>query len=390
VPTLTGPDDADRVTRDGITSQRRGGELPFWEVWSHRLENEAPDARAGAEPVLLIHAATLARDMFFVRDGGFAKALLKVQRDGRPRFDVLTLDWRSSKRLFGDFGEKAKGRATPSDYRLDQVVGDVKSGIDLTRARHAGQRVHVVAHCIGAAATAHALAAGAVEPRALGNVVLATIGLFYRVGLEGVLKTAENIMESFESQGIAALSPYVGEPDAAPSQDWPPAFKDMYAMWLETIFPHGCGIELCNRLFFMYGGDYRSNDMEDIHRSPARLREQFGAMPVGLYRHVIENCRRGWAAAWEKDDPPYMLNPEPFRRLPLTLITGSENQVWHRDSIDRMHEWLHRELGKDAQTIRKRVFEDYGHVDLWWSQRAHEPGQVFPYIIDALERPVAV
>ena len=59
--------------------------------------------------------------------------------------------------------------------------------------------------------------------------------------------------------------------------------------------------------------------------------------------------------------------------MALTLITGTENQVWHRDSIDCMHEWLHRELGSGARKIRKRVFEDYGHVDLWWSRRAEGP-----------------
>ncbi|HVY39028.1 MAG TPA: alpha/beta fold hydrolase [Polyangia bacterium] len=376
----------DRATRDGIVSQRCDGQLPFWEVWSHRLEGEAPGAREGAEPVLLIHAATLARDMFLVRGGGFVKALLNVRRDGRPRFDVLTLDWRSSKRLFGDFGEKAKGRATPSAYRLDDVVGDVQNGVRVAAGRHGGAPVHVVAHCIGAAAAAQAIATRAVAPRALGNVVLSTVALFYRVNLDGVLKTAENVMDAFEAQGIEALSPYVGT-DGAAAQDWPPTFKDMYEMWLETIFPHGCGIELCNRLCFMYGGNYRSNEMEDIHGSPELLREQFGAMPVGLYRHVIDNCRRGWAAAWDGADPRQMLDPEPFRGLGLTLITGNDNQVWHRDSIDRMHEWLRRELGSDARQVRKRVFEDYGHVDLWWSRRANEPGQVFPYVIEALQRP---
>jgi hypothetical protein len=357
-------------------------------VWSHRLEHEAPDGRAGAEPVLLIHAATLARDMFFVRDGGFVKALLDVKRDGRPRFDVLTLDWRSSKRLFGDYGEKAKGIADPSAYRLDDVVGDIANGLRVPTSQHPAARVHVVAHCIGAAAMAQAIATRAVSADALGNVVLATIGLFYRVGLDGVLKTAENVMEAFEDQGIEALSPYAGAGEP-PTPEWPPAFKDMYAMWLGTIFPHGCDIELCNRLCFMYGGNYRSNDMDDIHGSPELLRQQFGAMPVGLYRHVVDNCRRGWAGVWGSADPREMLNPEPFRGLALTLITGSENQVWHRDSIDRMHEWLHRELGNGARNVRKRVFEDYGHVDLWWSRRSKEPGQVFPHIIDALQRPAA-
>ena len=263
---------------------------------------------------------------------------------------------------------------------------DVRNGLDVAAGRHGGERVHVVAHCIGAAATSQAIATGAVPPSRLANVVLSTIALFYRVGLDGVLKTAENVMAAFEVQGVEALSPYA-DFDGPASQDWPVAFKDMYNMWLETIFQHGCGIDLCNRLWFMYGGDYRADDMEDIHRSPELLRQQFGAMPVGLYRHVIDNCRRGWAGAWDSTDARQLLNPEPFRGLPLTLITGTENQVWHRDSIDRMHEWLHRELGSGARKIRKRVFEDYGHVDLWWSRRANEPGQVFPYLIDALKRP---
>src|SRR4030095_7251309 len=99
---------------------------------------------------------------------------------------------------------------------------------------------------------------------------------------------------------------------------------------------------------------------------PEGLGGHFGAMPIGLYRHIVENCRRGWAARGEvspRTTPHELLDPEGFRGKDITLITGTENQVWHRDSIDRMFEWLRR--GRSTAVVRKRVLERYGHVDLW-------------------------
>ncbi|HEY6555695.1 MAG TPA: hypothetical protein VI072_00420, partial [Polyangiaceae bacterium] len=57
------------------------------------------------------------------------------------------------------------------------------------------------------------------------------------------------------------------------------------------------------------------------------------------------------------------------------------NQLWHRDSIDRMYDWLRRD---PRVRVTKRVFERYGHQDLWWSPRSAEPGGVYDYVASHL------
>ena len=42
------------------------------------------------------------------------------------------------------------------------------------------------------------------------------------------------------------------------------------------------------------------------------------------------------------------------------MITGELNRLWHRDSIDLMHEWLCRGGLNAKASISKRVFAGYG------------------------------
>ncbi len=125
--------------------------------------------------------------------------------------------------------------------------------------------------------------------------------------------------------------------------------------------------------------------------SPAiegELPRQFGAIPLRMYVHGARNVRRGWAARYDKEnDNVDLLQPEcreRFDRLErVTLITGAKNQLWHRDSIDRMYEWLTRGSPRDKH--QKHIIPDYGHQDLLWGKDARE--DVFPRILEGLPEP---
>jgi lysosomal acid lipase/cholesteryl ester hydrolase len=388
-------------TRNGcdprLLSRRIAGQPPYWEVHRHFFGDGEP-APADAQPVLLVHAATLSRDMFLAPDGGFVAHLLRQQDRGRPLFDVYTLDWRSSYRLFGPTGEGLRGAERPPDatgsYRIDRAAEeDLPAGLAAVAAARPGRPIHLVAHCMGAAVAAQAIASRHIgnpdDPQQppLGKIVLSTIALFYRLGVDGWLKVADNIVAELESEGVQFLSPHLVFEPMRERCRWPASFEAMFETWRESLFSHGCRTPFCDRLWFMYGGDFRAADMMSLHDES--LAHHFGAMPIGLYRHIAENCRRGWATRWEvspRTQAYDLLDAEAFRGKDLTLVSGSENQVWHRDSIDRMYEWLLRTLGRrDRQLrtrIRKRVFDRYGHVDLWWSSEA--PKQVFPYLTEVL------
>ena len=102
-----------------------------------------------------------------------------------------------------------------------------------------------------------------------------------------------------------------------------------------------------------------------------------------MYVHGARNARRRWAAGFEcaNDDVELLAgrtSRDGFNRLEsITLITGAKNQLWHRDSIDRMNEWLRR-----SRRSEKVIVPDYGHQDLLWGRRAREV--VFDRIVRGL------
>ena len=119
----------------------------------------------------------------------------------------------------------------------------------------------------------------------------------------------------------------------------------------------------------------------------------FGAMSLDLFQHGAENLRAHIATAPKEDRPAgdaqsIISNVEngqthrDFERLDaVTLIGGGLNRLWHRDSIDRMADWLRRSP-KMRDKLRKKIFLNYGHQDLFWGRRSSR--DVFPYIIEGL------
>jgi len=123
---------------------------------------------------------------------------------------------------------------------------------------------------------------------------------------------------------------------------------------------------------------------------PAELGKQFGGIPLRMYLQGALNVRRRWAAKFPSDRSAKLQSDntlinrdarERFHRLPaVTLITGEHNQLWHRDSINRMHEWVTAGLtGKTRERFTKEIIPDYGHQDLLWGESAEK--DVFPIIL---------
>jgi hypothetical protein len=134
---------------------------------------------------------------------------------------------------------------------------------------------------------------------------------------------------------------------------------------------------MCNRLSFMYGMPYNHSNLEkEIHSAPDNqpvLPRLFGAIPLQMYIHGGKNIRRGQATDMENQVPDAAFVSdrarEQFRALDkVTLIAGALNKLWHRDSIDRMYEWLLRGSAAFMPRFTKYVFPDCGHQDLLWGR----------------------
>jgi pimeloyl-ACP methyl ester carboxylesterase len=336
------------------------------------------------EPVLFLHGGSASCDTFLEPKGRSIFDFLNTHHG----MDVWLLDWRGSHFVT----VRAPGPCNePGDTVAEK---DIPAALRFIRQKRDDERhpapVAVVAHCLGAACLSMAIGASHVRSAlGLGPVALVAVGLFYEVTWDGWSKVQDRILDRVadEDQTIEFVTP-----DVSVSK-WPDMMQKTYEMWPNVWGPPPpWDTDFFRRLAFMFGQPFLASNLHH-HMTQDLLRTQFGAIPFKLYRHAAQNALRGFAApfgAEGKLDPGTpneqisnelagtYLRLEPFRDLKTTLITGAENPLWHRDSIDRMAEWLAR--GNRPAT--KHVLDGYGHQDLWWGKRSWE--DVFPLVLEAV------
>jgi cholesterol oxidase len=238
---------------------------------------------------------------------------------------------------------------------------------------------------MGAATLAQAIAGGLRDKhKELTHVVLLAIGLFYEPAADGRMRGQDYALErTWMQRNVTAIDP-------RPGNNWPEEIQTFYENWPPTSRPHqqprSDMEELCNRVSFMFGQPYRELNLPpEMHEHPF-LAEQFGSIPLRMYVHCAQNVRRGWAAKFDaKNDNDELISraaQERFADLAkVTLITGAKNTIWHRDSIDRMYEWLRR-TPRGRANSRREILREYAHQDLLWGKDAYK--DVFPMIRDGL------
>jgi pimeloyl-ACP methyl ester carboxylesterase len=350
--------------------------------------------------VLLVHGASASSRTFEQEPPGLIGYLQGTMgtKDLAPS-KVYTLDWRSSM-LTSD--ELVLGNARQKDpqlFTLDAAVADLVNALEqiVTETKAQPEEIRIVGHCIGGALVAQAIAQGFCKSR---YVVLSALALFFKVGVEGWFKGNDFVLEdefanALTKQASSNEPPLKGRVISAmvarePTKyAWPAALEERYRFWLDSGLHHGCGNAFCERISFMYGMPFRVNDMAYLHDGEGKdgLEGQFGSMPLGIYAHCLRNLRRGWAAPYNgtEGEERAFVNEEArknFAGRNITLITGNENQVWHRNSLDLMHEWLGNGRALPELQLTKHVLRGYGHQDLYWSTNA--PRDVYPLVAQGL------
>lgn len=368
-----------------------------------RLRRYGPDASDDA--VLVLHGANTGGGTFLEPEGGIARFL--AERGWR----VWLLDWRGSPDVVRDLGERlGPGRwlggsaveeirhYTVDDVAREDIPAALRHIRDDDRRTGSRRRLSVLGHCVGGGALSIAIAMGLLRPFGVECVVLSTMGLFYEVGWSSWIKAEDFILERVlgNARGCGGVSPArrdVMDPRAWP---WPADLEDAYRGFPGTWLPANApGAELYRRLCFMIGKPYTLARL-DPRLSRDRVERMFGPLHLGLYLHVCQMVRRGYAAPLGAPDvidrtrlgtarglrarAPGQdhLDPEPFRELRTTLLCAAANQVWHRDAMDLMYEWLR---GHRAPVVKK-VFPGDDIQDLYWGAQAE--GKVYPTILEGL------
>jgi hypothetical protein len=244
----------------------------------------------------------------------------------------------------------------------------------------------VLGFCAAGSALAMSVARGALEPFGVERVVLVALGLFCETPWDGWIKAEDFILERVlaEEPALRSVDPH--------AERWPAFLEQAYELW--PWLPEGTRPlqRLFRRLTFMYGEPYARARMHPSLSDRALL-ALFGPLHLGLYLHAGQLVRRGYAARFDEPDIVGRrresannerqlegdLLPAHFKTKRVTLLTGAENQLWHRDSIDRMHEWLlaHACFRREPRH-QKHVLRDYAHLDLFLGAEAQT--EVYPLI----------
>jgi cholesterol oxidase len=268
-------------------------------------------------------------------------------------------------------------------FTFDHVAAlDLPGALAHIRRVSPSRHLSIFAHCIGATCVSMALQRRLLTDFAIEECVLSTIGLFFRAPLESFLKAEDGILER-----VLAADPSCIGIDPAGGVEWPEEMQRAYAAWPASSLPQGSapGDEVYRRASFMFGVPYeRALVQDEVH---GRVGELLGRIRLTLFMHAGQCLRRGYAAPF--DAPEHGPRAEGERRghldatgfegTRITLITGRSNQLWHRESVDQMYEWLRNET---RGAHRKHVLPRYGHQDLLWGVDAAR--DIYPLILEGL------
>jgi pimeloyl-ACP methyl ester carboxylesterase len=344
--------------------------------------------------VLLVHGASASSRTFLVPDGGLVAYLLE------RGLDVWTLDWRASSLLSRRLRKAHSARSLQPDvFHLGSAAeGELALALDVIRASGA-QQVGVLGHCVGAALVTTGILRDRIGA-GVDRVVLTTLGMFCRVGLENWFKGNERVLEGLAAEdfpdGWPAISPWAATGRA--EFRWPRQLETMFTLWRAMPARHACDSELCHRVSFMFGMPFNPELVAAMHGASAgeapRSLEQagpehgfwghFGEMPLGLYVQVSQSLRQGWLPDVDIRRAEGELQQK-FAAFDLTLITGHDNQLWHRESLDFMYDWLRRtpERG-DRPRVTKHVARGFGHQDLFWCEDALRREGIYARLLEGL------
>lgn len=342
--------------------------------------------------VLLVPGANSSADTFGIPNGGLVRHLAE------RGCDVWMLDWRASplvlKRILKLRRSTEEIEAERAAFTLDRMVGqDVRAALQLVRTHIANADLALHGHCVGGGGVALAMARGLLEEFNVDRVVLSTLGLFYEVPWNTWIKAEDFLLEGIllpsEDPCCRAIDPHGSD------EQWPPIFRRAYRRWPKSWLPLDTPSDrLLRQLSFMVGQPY-SHDRIDPTIDGPPVESIFGPLHLGLYTHLGQMVRRGYAAPFnvrDQIDRERLRRGEPARPAPvgyfarqrfephqITLVAAGDNGVWHRDSIDLMFEWLRR---SPTMRCEKHVIAGCNIQELYWGRDA--PRLIYPMFSSAL------
>lgn len=314
-------------------------------------------------PVLLVHGVAVRGDMFALPT---LETNVVAYLTGRG-YDVWVLDWRASIAL------------ELRTFTLDDAAAlDMPAAVDRVLELTGRDALDAVVHCAGSNAFFMSMARGRL-PR-VRRVVASQVALHLDAPLASVAKSRAGLAGWLARCGVGYMTP-------APETE--SLLRAVMAVPAATHLE--CSSSFCHRLSFIYGHLYRHAQLNAA--THARLDEQFGRCNIVALRHLSQMVSRGHAREFDhgrrgnrvrygRPDPPSYLDPEPFRDVDVTFLSGTENRTYLPSSTARTFDWLVAANGPER--YRRHLLPGYGHLDTFMGAEAAR--DVYPVIAGALGR----
>ncbi len=277
-------------------------------------------------------------------------------------YDVWLLDFRASIEL---------PAAVNTQFSADEIARyDYPAAVSTVRQITKAKTVQMVVHCFGSTAWTMSMLGGWLKN--VRSAVVSQVSTHMKVPFLTKLKTGLHVPTFLDKIGIDSLTAYV----------------DKHSNWLEKFFDDSlkfypiqkeerCNNPVCHRITFLYGQLYEHDQLNDeTHKN---LHEMFGVANITSLEHLALLSRKGHVVNFQGEET-YLPHLERMR-IPITFISGGENECFLPESTEITYNLLREKNGKDL--YKRFVIPKYGHIDCIYGKNAER--DVYPFILDHLD-----
>lgn len=277
------------------------------------------------------------------------------------RYDVWLLDYRASIEL------PAAAQQCSGD---DIAHYDYPTAVDVVRQVTGSDTVQMVVHCFGATTWTMSMLGGYLKN--VRSAVVSQVSTHSKPPLITQLKTGLHVPTMLDKLGLDSLT----------------AYTDTESNWVDKLFDKAlkiypmekeehCANPVCHRITFLYGHLYEHDQLNEATHQ--YLHEMFGLANITSFEHLALLCRKGHVIDFQGREV-YLPHLERMA-IPITFISGAENQCFLPESTEITYNLLREKNGKDL--YRRHVVPNYGHIDCIFGKNA--ASNVYPYILEQLD-----
>lgn len=285
-------------------------------------------------------------------------------------YDVWLFDYRAS-------GDSGNSRTRPPAFTIDDIARlDWPAAVEFIRKETGAETLQAMAHCVGSMSLLMGLGCGAVT--GFRSVMASQLTLHPVTNWLNYVKSDLGM-----AQLLGGLSILDGVFDFTPDPANQTSNKiDVVAYQVPVPEGQECKNPTCRRVFAVYGPSYDHSKLgHDTHVALAGMFSRISTRPFDQLQLIMAT---GHAVAADGSNPYTSVDAARRMVLPITFLSGVNNQIFYPESGQRTRAWLSVINPDHAELYQQILFPDYAHMDLFIGRKAAR--DVSPTIVQELDK----